>query len=51
MAMRKMRKPDRPFRYFNSSPENIRMVVMMYGRVPLSLPNAEDLLLERGVDN
>ena len=28
-----------PFRYFNSSPEVIRLVVMMYVRYPLSLPN------------
>lgn len=48
--MPKTRKPDSPFRYFNSSPEIIRMVVMMYVRVPLSLRNAEDLLFERGVD-
>jgi putative transposase len=26
-----------PFRYFNSSPEVIRLVVMMYIRYPLSL--------------
>jgi hypothetical protein len=28
-----------PFRYFNSSPEVIRLVVMMYVRFPLSLRN------------
>ena len=39
-----------PFRYFNSSPEVIRLVVMMYVRSPLSLRNVEDLLSERGVD-
>jgi putative transposase len=39
-----------PFRYFNSSPEVIRLVVMMYVRFPLSLRNVEDLLAERGVD-
>ena len=27
-----------PFRYFNSSPEVIRLVVMMYIRYPLCLP-------------
>jgi hypothetical protein len=37
-----------PFRYFNSSPEVIRLVVMMYVRYPLSLRNVEDLLAERG---
>ena len=39
-----------PFRYFNSSPEMIRLVVMMYVRYPLSLRNVEDLLAERGID-
>src|SRR5258708_2801021 len=39
-----------PFRYFNSSPEVIRLVVMMYVRYPLSLRNAEGLLAERGID-
>ena len=39
-----------PFRYFNSSPEVIRLVVMMYVRFPLSLRNVEDLLFERGID-
>jgi hypothetical protein len=44
------RKPASPFRYFNSSPEVIRLVVMMYVRFPLSLRNLEDLLFERGID-
>jgi putative transposase len=39
-----------PFQYFNSSPEVIRLVVMMYVRRPLSLRNVEDLLAERGID-
>jgi transposase-like protein len=39
-----------PFRYFNSSPEIIRLVVMMYVRYPQSLRNVEDLLAERGID-
>jgi putative transposase len=39
-----------PFRYFNSSPEVIRLVVVMYVRYPLSLRNVEDLLAERGID-
>jgi putative transposase len=39
-----------PFRYFNTSPEVIRLVVMMYVRYPLSLRNVEDLLAERGID-
>ena len=42
-------KPN-PFRYFNSSPEVIRLAVMMYVRYPLSLRNVEDLLHERGID-
>ena len=39
-----------PFRYFNSSPEIIRLAVMMYVRYPLSLRQVEDLLSERGID-
>src|SRR3984885_11853125 len=39
-----------PFRYFNSSPEVIRLVVMMYVRYPLSLRNVEDLLADGGID-
>lgn len=44
------RKPASPFGYFNSSPEVIRLVVMMYIRFLLSLRNVEDLLFERGID-
>ena len=33
-----------PFRYFNSSPEVIRLTVMMYIRYPLSLRQVDDLL-------
>jgi putative transposase len=39
-----------PFRYFKTSPEVIRLVVMMYVRFPLSLRQVEDLLHERGID-
>src|SRR5476649_1243106 len=39
-----------PFRYFNSSLEVIRLVVMMYVKYPLSLRKVEDLLAERGID-
>ncbi|MCV2874572.1 IS6 family transposase [Defluviimonas sp. WL0050] len=39
-----------PFKYFKTSPEIIRLAVMMYVRFPLSLRNVEDLLHERGVD-
>jgi putative transposase len=45
-----MTKPPNPFRWFDSSPEIIRLVVMMYVRYPLSLRNVEDLLFERGID-
>ena len=38
------------FRYFNSSPEIIRLTVMMYIRYPLSLRHVEDMLFERGID-
>src|ERR1700712_3588157 len=48
--MARPRKPPSPFRYFNSSPEIIRLVVMMYVKFPLSLRNVEDLLAERGID-
>ena len=44
-----MTKPN-PFRYFKTSPEIIRLAVMMYIRFPLSLRNVEDLLHERGID-
>ena len=39
-----------PFKGFQSSPEIIRLAVMLYVRFPLSLRNVEDLLHERGVD-
>ena len=39
-----------PFRYFNSSPEVIRLAVMLYVRYPLSLRQVEDLLFERGIE-
>lgn len=45
-----MNKATNPFRYFHSSPDVIRMVVMLYVRFPLSLRNVEDLLFERGID-
>ena len=48
--MPRPKKPASPFRYFNSSSEVIRLVVMMYVRYPLSLRNVEDLLFERGID-
>jgi len=39
-----------PFRCFKTSPEIIRLAVMLYIRFPLSLRNVEDLLHERGID-
>jgi putative transposase len=48
--MPRPRKPASPFRYFNSSPEVIRLVVLIYIRLPLSLRNVEGLLFERGID-
>ena len=44
-----MTKRD-PFKDFKTSPEIIRLAVMMYVRYPLSLRNVEDLLHERGID-
>jgi putative transposase len=38
------------FRYFRTSPEMIRLAVMMYIRFPLSFRNVEDLLHERGIE-
>ena len=39
-----------PFRYFNSSPEVIRLTVMMDIRYPLSPRQVEDVLFERSID-
>lgn len=39
-----------PFKYFKTSPEIIRLAVMMYVRFTLSLRNVEDLLHERGIE-
>src|SRR6056297_1361742 len=44
-----MKKCD-PFKYFKTSPEIIRLAVMLHVRFPLSLRNVEDLLHERGID-
>jgi putative transposase len=41
---------QRIFRYFKTSPEIIRLAVIMYLRYPLLLRNVEDLLHERGID-
>ena len=50
MARKSRAKSASPFRCFNSSPEVIRLVVLMYVRFQLSLRNGEDLLFERGID-
>ena len=50
MKRKSRAKPPSPFRRFNSSPEVIRIAVMMYIRFPLSLHSVEDLLAERGID-
>jgi putative transposase len=39
-----------PLRYFKTSPEIIRLAVMMYVRFPLSLRNIEDLSHQRGIE-
>ena len=39
-----------PFKYFKTSPEIIRLAVVLYIRFPLSLRDVEDLLHERGID-
>jgi putative transposase len=44
-----MKSPN-PFHYFKTSPEFIRLTVMMYVWFPLSLRNVEDLLHERSID-
>ena len=41
---------NNPVRYFDSSPEVIRLAVMMYIRYPLSWRQVEDILFERGID-
>jgi len=44
-----MTKRD-PFKYFKTSPDIIRLAVMLYVRFPLSLRNVEDLLHERCIE-
>ena len=48
--MPRAHKLSGPFGCFNSSPEVIRMGVMMYVIFPLSLRNVEHLLFEREID-
>lgn len=44
-----MTKRD-PFKYFKTSPEIIRLAVMLYVRFRLSLRNVKGLLHERGIE-
>ncbi len=44
-----MTKPS-PFRHLKTSPEVIRLAVMLHIRFPLTLRNVEDLLRERGIE-
>ncbi len=39
-----------PFRYFRTSPEIIRLAVMLYVPLPLSSRNVKDLLHGRGIE-
>jgi putative transposase len=48
--MPRPRVPSTPFRYFKTSPEVIRLAVLLCVKYPLSLRNVEDLLFERGID-
>ena len=48
--MSKPRKPASVLRHFNSSPEVIRLVVMMPVRFPLSWRNCENVLADGGID-
>ncbi|MEM8974487.1 MAG: hypothetical protein AAGD43_20700 [Pseudomonadota bacterium] len=50
MSRNSSAKPPSLIKGFNSSPEVIRLVVMLHVRSPLSHRNGEDLLFERGVD-
>ena len=45
----RMTKPNR-FRYFKTSPEIIRLAVILHVRFPLTLRNVEDLSHERGIE-
>ena len=50
MAFRSLQRCKIPSVISYSSPEVIRLTVMMYIRYPLSLRQVEDLLFERGID-
>jgi putative transposase len=40
----------RRFRYFKTSPEVVRLAIIMYARYLLSRRNVDELLHERGID-
>ncbi len=44
-----MTRPS-PFQYFKTSPDIIRLAVILYVRYPPSLMEVEDLLHERGIE-
>jgi putative transposase len=48
--MARQSRSGNPFRWFDSSPEVIQLVVMLYVRYPLSLRSVEGLAFERGID-
>ena len=48
--MPRPRQPESLVHCFNPSPAVIRLVVLMYVCLPLSLRTVEDLLFERGID-
>jgi len=50
MPSKSCAKAPGSFKKFNSTPEVIRLAVMMCVRFPLSRRNVEDLLFERGID-
>lgn len=50
MSRNSRAQPPSPVRYFNSSPEVIRLVVLRYVLLSLSLRNVDDLQFERGID-
>ena len=50
MSRKSRALPPSPFYRFNSSPELIRLVLLMYVRFLLSLRIVEDLMFERGID-
>lgn len=49
--MPRLRKPDGPFRHFNSSPEINRLEVKMCVRFPHGIWDVDDFLAERSIDN